>query len=61
MLVAMLMEVLASAGLHLSQLSGIAKEVVIAGTLHVALPLDFTVAAIDLNAETAEALLHLME
>ena len=50
-LVAMLKEVLASAALYLSQLSGIAEEVVIAGTIHVALHLlDSTVAAIDLNA-----------
>ena len=41
-----------SAALDLSrQLSGIAEEVVIAGTIHVALHLlDSTVAAIDLNA-----------
>jgi hypothetical protein len=39
-----------SAALDLSQLSGIAEEVVIAGTIHVALHLlDSTVAAIDLK------------
>jgi hypothetical protein len=60
-LVAMLKEVLASAALYLSQLSGIAEEVVIAGTIHVALHLlDSTVAAIDLNAEYVETLIYLM-
>ena len=51
-----------SAALDLSrQLSGIAEEVVIAGTIHVALQLlDSTVAAIDLNAEYVETLLYLM-
>ena len=62
MLVAMLKEVLASAALYLSQLSGIAEEVVIAGTIHVALHLlDSTVAAIDLNTEYVETLLYLMK
>ena len=50
-----------SASLDMTQSSGIAKEVMIAGTLHVALPLDSTVAAIDLKAESVETLLSLME